>query len=110
MQSLHIEKAIKELAKREQELEELWDDFVEKEHAFECAYTATFLKEEGSIELRKELAKSATFDLRLERDKAEAKLKLMQIKVKDCIQVISARQSILSSETRVHGVSDRYTT
>jgi hypothetical protein len=101
-----IEKAIIHLHERGQLYKEAMMAKAEAEHAYKTARSAAFLKAEGTIKDKDALAELAVKDLLLTHLTAEATAAFAKASLDDCRAVISARQSILSAESKTNNMQD----
>jgi len=97
-----IEKAIEELVRRENAFSEAAKEYAEAEGDYRQAKASAYLLAEGSIPERESRATIKAWPEHKRKLAAEATLAIMKAKLDDCKQVISARQSILSAESKVH--------
>lgn len=105
-----IEKAIEELARRENDFAAAAAAFAEAEAAYRLAKASAFLLAEGTVAEREAVASKQVWNQHKTKLGAEATLAIMKEKLLDCRQVVSARQSILSAEAKVHYTTKNYTT
>lgn len=99
-ESTDLENALKSLWHREQELEKHLDEAVVKEHAYKVAKARAFLCAEGSDKVKEASAVVQTEALFLEWLKADAAREFAVKKHRDVQMAVSARQSLLSANTR----------
>lgn len=105
-----IEKAIAELAKREKAFEEAQNEFAAAEFEYRQSKAVEFLSAEGTDKAREAISIQKSAGKMERKIKAEAKVHILKTLVEDCRQVLSARQSILSAESRVHFATKNLTT
>lgn len=110
MQSAKIEKAIETLAQRENDYEAACKEYAEAEHAYRMAKASAFLTADGTVEHRKFTADKQCWNQMKTKLAAEAVMSITKERLLDCRQVISARQSILSAESRNQLATERFTT
>src|SRR5687768_15366639 len=101
-QSSKIEKAIEEIFSRETDYAEACLSYAEAEHNYRMAKATAYLSADGTVEERKMKADKAVKAQMKAKLYAEAILSLTKAKLDDVRQVISARQSVLSAEMKVH--------
>ena len=97
-----IEKAIGELHTRETAFETACKDFAEADHAYRIAKATAFLNADGAVEARKMIADVKCSAEMQKKKTAEAVRDFTKAKLDDVRAVLSARQSILSAESKVH--------
>lgn len=105
-----IQRAIEEMARRENDYAAAATDYANKEAAYRLAKASAFLLAEGTVEQRKLIADKQCWEAMKEKLAAEAVLSIMKEKLQDVRAVLSARQSILSAETKSIPAASRFTT
>ncbi len=98
--SNNVESSISELYNRETEYQSACENDATAEHTFKMKQAERYLANEGSIEARKAQALLDCKDEYLNHLKAKAVKDFTQVKMKDSLQALSARQSILTASTR----------
>jgi hypothetical protein len=101
-----IEKAIIHLHERGDLYRQALMAKAEAEHAYKLARSEAFLKAEGTIKDKEALADLAVKDLHLKYLTADATAAFAKGSLEDCRAVISARQSILSAESKTNNMQD----
>lgn len=96
----NVESSITELYNREKEYQTACENDANAEHKFKMKQAEKYLAGEGSIEARKAQALVDCKKEYLEHLQAKAVKDFTQVKMKDSLQALSARQSILTSSTR----------
>ena len=95
-----VESSITELYNRETEYQTACNNDANAEHAFKMKQAERYLANEGSIEARKAQALVDCKAEYLKHLQAKAVKDFTQVKMKDSLQALSARQSILSASAR----------
>jgi uncharacterized tellurite resistance protein B-like protein len=101
-QAEKIEKAIEELARREKAFADAQSVFADAEYDYRQARATEFLKADGTDKTREAISVQKSAAQMKRKIKAEANVHLLRTMLDDCRQVLSARQSILSAEAKVH--------
>lgn len=99
-QSDLIEKAIAELYVREKAFEEAVHEYTAAEADYKEARAEAYLKADGTVADRNAAADSYCSPQYRRKVKAEAIMSLTKLKLEDCRNVISARQSMLSAQAK----------
>lgn len=99
-QSDLIEKAIAELFVREKAYVDAVHEQYEAEHVYKQKRAEVYLKADGTIADRNAQADLECDGEYKRKAKADAMLALTKLLLEDCRNVISARQSILSAQTK----------
>lgn len=97
-----IERAIEELARREKAFEKAQEEFANAEYEYRQAKAKEFLSADGTDKTRESISIKKSAAQMKRKIKAEAQVHLLRTMLDDCRQVVSARQSILSAEVKVH--------
>lgn len=95
-----IEKTIAELFVREKAYEESVTAYAEAEANYKEARADVFLKADGTVAERNASADTVCAELYRAKVQAEAIMSLTKLKLEDCRNVLSARQSMLSAQTK----------
>ena len=95
-----VEKAITELYSREQALKLALEDAAQKEHEYKLKLAQEFRKAEGTEKARTNAAMEACEKAHLDYIKADAVKAFTSQAIKDCLQVLSARQSLLTADVK----------
>ena len=104
-----IEKAINELALREHAFASAVIESAEAEGTYRQAKAEAYLKADGTIpekEMQADKQCQAEYARKLIADAME---RLTKNKLEDCRAVLSARQSLLSAELKVHQATKNFT-
>lgn len=97
-----LDRALSRLFDRSAEYEKVLKDAAEAESEYRVQYAKEFLKAEGTIDQRKSAAIVAVERFLRERDRTEAQKDFMKEYVRSSQLECSARQSLLSAETRTN--------
>ncbi len=98
MQDEHLEKAIAELAKRENEFVAAANDLPAKKHEYKLKFAVAVQIAEGSVAAKEAAATKACTIEYLAYLKAEARSEIAKTLLYDVRTVIEARRSLLSNE------------
>lgn len=102
-----LERTISELYARETELKEALEDLPIKEHAYKKQKAVEFRLASGTEKARAALAEEKCEQELLDYLKADARAALAKQLVEDCRAVLSARQTLQSTEFRNNTVISR---
>jgi hypothetical protein len=100
IEATNVEKVIGELATRESSYITACTDVADTEHAYKMKLAREFVKAEGSVDLRKNLALIECNEVYKEFLTATAVKDYTKEKLKDCQSVLSARQSLLTASVK----------
>ena len=98
MQSEHLERAIKELATRENEFVSAVRDSPAKQHNYKIKFAVALEMADGSVEAKKAAATKICSKEYLEHLEAEARVEIAKTLLYDVREVLAARRSLLSYE------------
>ncbi len=98
MQSELLEKAIRELAARENEFVEAACELPEKKHIYKLKFAIAVKMAEGSVAMKEATATEVTSREHLDYLQAEARAEIAKTLLFDCKAVMEARRSLLSNE------------
>jgi len=102
MHEERINKTLQEMYERETAYDAALINAVDADFDYKVAEAQAFLKAEGNVEERKRQALLAVAEQYKAHLIAEATKTIMKVKVDDCRQALSARQTMLSAEVRIH--------
>jgi hypothetical protein len=95
-----IEQAISELFKREKAYTAAVHEYTEAEHLYKEARAHAYLAADGTVADRNAIADLECIKEYQCKIKAEATLAMTKVLLEDCRNVLSARQSILSAQSK----------
>lgn len=107
-QADQIEKAIAELFVREKAYEKAVDEQWQAEHAYKKKRAEVYLRADGTIADRNSQADLECDEEYKRKVKGDAILALTKVLLEDCRNVISARQSILSAQSKTSYAMDMH--
>lgn len=96
----NLEKALSELADRENSYENAVQDAAQKEHIFKMKQAKEFLQADGNVDTRKAAALVACDKEYFAHLTAEAIRDFTKEKLRDCQAALSARQSLLTASVK----------
>lgn len=97
-----LEKALNELAKREDAYGDAELAFADAAYNYEVAYAEAVLRAEGTVKEKEALATIGAKEALNAKLQAQATRDFMKVKVKDAQDAVSARQSLLASALRTN--------
>lgn len=97
-----LEAELDRMADREEAYETACVDAAKAESEYRIRMAEEFLKASGAVEQRKQEAIVAVQHLLRERDRTEAIREFTREKLKDVQQAVSARQTLVSADTRTN--------
>lgn len=105
----NIERALTTLAEREKAYETALMRSASAEHAYKIKFAGAFLQGEGTVKEREMNAEQLCDAELKERLVSEAETAILKEKLRDCAAALSARQSILNFEVKIHGLTQNFT-
>lgn len=109
-QAEKIQNVIELLFERENDFEAAARDYADKEAAYRLKKASEFLIAEGTVAEREAVAAKKAWEAHKQKLASEAVLSIAKEKLLDARAALSARQSILSAESKVHSATANLTT
>lgn len=103
-----IEQAIIHLHERGKNYRQALMELATAEYNYKTAKSEAYLKADGTIKDKEAIAEQQVKDLYLTYLTAEAEATFTKASLDDCRTVISARQSILSAESKANTLQDNH--